>query len=342
MKRLKGKDKRGRRGFSEEEKKVSSKDIKDCAEIITKIKSEVAKAVVGQEEILDNLICALLCNAHILLEGVPGIAKTLMIRSIAEVTGCVSKRIQFTVDLLPTDITGITTYTPKKGFEIVKGPIFANFIIADEINRAPPKTQSALLEVMQEEQVTIGKETFAITPPFFVMANQNPLETSGVYTLPEAQIDRFLFKLIMTYPTSSEEKRIMEQNISLKKFEEFGLKKVSSPRELIKMQKLTREIYLDKRIKKYILDIVKRTRTKDFEYGEYIEWGASPRASIGLFIASKARALMKGRSFVIPKDVKEVVYAVLRHRMILSYRAKAEGVDSDKIITKILGLVRVP
>ena len=322
--------------------RISPKEVGRCSEIVAKMKKEISKAVVGQEKIVDDLICALLCDGHVLVEGVPGIAKTLVIRTLAVVTGCESKRIQFTVDLLPTDILGITTYTPQRGFEIIKGPIFANFIIADEVNRSPPKTQSALLEVMQEKQVTIGKETFKLSLPFFVMANQNPLETSGVYTLPEAQVDRFIFKLIMSYPEYEEEKRVMEENINLKKFEDFNLKAVISPKEIIKMQKLTKGIYLDDRIKKYILDIVKKTRIKDFEYGKYIEWGASPRASINLFIASKARALMEGRNFVIPKDVKDMVYSVLRHRLILSYRARAENVDSDKIIAQILELVRVP
>jgi len=324
------------------EMKLDSKEIKRCAQIISRMKEEIAKVVIGQEKIIDGLICALLCDGHVLLEGVPGIAKTLSVKALAKVSGCESKRIQFTVDLLPSDILGITTYTPKKGFEIIKGPIFANFIIADEINRSPPKTQSALIEAMQEKQVTIGKKTFKLPLPFFVMANQNPLETSGVYALPEAQIDRFLFKLNVDYPEPAEEKKIMEDNVSLKKFEDFNLKAVTSPREIIKMQKLTKQIYLDDRIKRYILDIVKKTRTKDFGHGQYIEWGASPRASIGLFIASKARALMMGRSFVIPKDVKDVAYNVLRHRIILSYRAKAEGIDSDKIITEILNITRVP
>lgn len=328
--------------MEKEGEKLSLKDIKKCSETITKMKEEVAKVIIGQEKIIDNLICALLCNGHVLIEGVPGIAKTLAIKTLAIVTGCESKRIQFTVDLLPSDILGIVTYTPQKGFETIKGPIFSNFIIADEVNRSPPKTQSALIEAMQEKQVTIGKETFKLAPPFFVMANQNPLETSGVYSLPEAQIDRFIFKLIMGYPEYSEEGKIMEDNINLKKFEDFNLKSVTSSREIIKMQELTKKVYLDNRIKKYILNIVKKTRTKDFEHGQYIEWGASPRASINLFIASKAKALMKGRNFVIPKDVKDVVYDILRHRLILSYRAKAEGIDSDKIITQILEIVRVP
>lgn len=322
--------------------KVSVREIEKYARKVAEIKKEISKVIIGQEEIVDSLIQAILCDGHVLVEGVPGIAKTLVIKALAEASGCESKRIQFTVDLLPTDILGITTYAPQKGFEVIKGAIFSNFIIADEINRSPPKTQSALIEAMQEKQVTIGRQTFKLLLPFFVMANENPLETSGVYPLPEAQIDRFLFKIIMGYPTMHEEKTIMEENVTLRKFEDFKIKPVTSPAEIIKMQKLVKEVYLSDKIKKYILEIVAMTRTKNFSHGHYIEWGGSPRASIGMFIASKARALMKGRNFVIPKDVKEVVHEVLRHRMILSYKAKVEGVDSDKIINEILNLIRVP
>ncbi len=310
--------------------------IKKYAEIIAKMKKEVAKSITGQEKIVNSLIMALLCDGHVLLEGVPGIAKTLAIKTLAIVSGCSAKRIQFTVDLLPTDITGIVTYTPGKGFETIKGPIFSNFVIADEINRSPSKTQSALIEAMQELQVTIGKETYKLQRPFFVMATENPIEQAGVYQLPEAQIDRFLFKLIMGYPEYDEESKIMEENITLKKFEEFNLKAATNPSDIMKMQALTKKIYLDGKIKRYILNIVKRTRTRDLKYGSYIEWGASPRASIALFIASKAQAFMNGRNFVIPSDVKTIAHDVLRHRIILTYRARAEHIDSDKIIDEIL------
>ena len=318
-----------------------SPEIKEVAEIISKIKREVAKAVVGQEKVIEGFICALLCDGHVLLEGVPGIAKTLIVKTLAETSGCSSKRIQFTVDLLPSDIIGITTYSPQKGFETIKGPVFANFIIADEINRSPPKTQSALIEAMQEKQVTIGKETFKLPSPFFVMANNNPLETSGVYTLPEAQIDRFLFKLFIEYPQNKEEKEIMENNITLKKFEDFNIKPILSPEKILELQRITKSIYIDERVKDYIVRIVEKTRKKDFEHGKYIEWGGSPRANIGIFIASKARALMNGRSYVIPKDVKDVVHSVLRHRIILNYKAKAENITSDKIIDEILGMIDI-
>ena len=322
--------------------KASLEEVKKCCKKISLIKNEIGKIVVGQENIIDGLICTILCEGHVLIEGVPGIAKTLVIRALAEATGCKSKRVQFTVDLLPTDIMGITTYTPGKGFEIIKGPIFANFVIADEINRSPSKTQSALLEAMQERQVTIGKTSFPLPRPFFVMASENPLETSGVYPLPEAQIDRFLFKLLMGYPNLEEEDIIMQNNITLKKFEDFNLKPVTNSNELMEMQALTKKIYLNKRIRSYILEIVKMTRTKDFENGKYIEWGASPRASIAMFIASKARALMDGRNFVMPKDVKKIIYDVLRHRIMLSYKARAQGIDSEKLIKEILDKVKVP
>lgn len=326
----------GSKGVLNGEDRPSMAEIEKYSKIIAEMKKEIAGGIVGQEEIIDSLIRALLCDGHVLLEGVPGIAKTLAIRTLSVVSGCDSKRIQFTVDLLPTDITGISSYTPGKGFETIKGPIFANFLIADEINRSPPKTQSALIEAMQERQVTIGKETFALPVPFFVMATENPLEQSGVYTLPEAQVDRFLFKVLMGYPKYEEEEKIMEQNITLNKFEDLDIKPIVSPEKIIKMQNLTKAIYLARSIKKYILDIVSKTRTKDFKHGELIEWGGSPRAGIALFIAAKANALMSGRNYVIPLDVKAVAHEILRHRIILSYRAKAEGIDSDRIIDEIL------
>ncbi|MDD5192216.1 MAG: MoxR family ATPase [Candidatus Nanoarchaeia archaeon] len=305
------------------------------------MKKEMSKVLVGQDEISDGLIRGLLCNSHVLVEGVPGIAKTLAIRALASVTGCEVKRIQFTVDMLPTDITGITNYTPEKGFEVVKGPIFANFVIADEINRAPPKTQSALMEAMQEKQVTIGKENFQLTLPFFVMATENPIENAGVYPLPEAQVDRFLFKLMMDYPKLEEEKQVLETNMTLRKFEEFDLKPVTSPKEIIKMQDIARRVYLDDNIKNYILAIVRKTRQRDFPNAEYLSYGCSPRASIGLFIASKARALMQGRNYVLPEDVKHVVFDVMRHRLILSYKASIQKISPDDIIKDILNLVKV-
>jgi MoxR-like ATPase len=315
--------------------------IKISSAIVSRIREEMGRALVGQHEIIDGLIMALICDGHVLIEGVPGVAKTLAVRALAKVTGCEHGRIQFTVDLLPTDIVGITTYYPNKGFVTEKGPIFTNFIIADEINRSPPKTQSAMIEAMQEKQVTLGKKDFHLPKPFFVMATQNPLEQSGVYSLPEAQIDRFLFKLIMGYPKKEEERFIMEQNMTLRKFEEFNLKKVTSPQQIIQLQELVKEIYLDDRIKEYILDIIEMTRNKNFDSGEYLEWGASPRATIALFIASKAQALINGRSFVIPKDVQSCIHNVLRHRIILSYKAEIKKITSDKIIDEIIDAVSI-
>ncbi len=322
-------------------KRPSQVEIKKCAENIKNMKKEMAKVIVGQEDIVEGLIMGLLCNAHVLVEGVPGIAKTLAIRALAVVSGCSVKRIQFTVDMLPTDIIGITSYTPEKGFEVIKGPIFANFLIADEINRAPPKTQSALIEGMQEKQVTIGKETFVLPAPFFVMATENPIETAGIYPLPEAQIDRFLFKLIMGYPESEEERKIMETNITIKRFEDFDLKAIVSPKEIIKMQDIVKKVYLDNNIKSYILSIVRKTREKDFKNSEYISYGSSPRACIGLFIASKANALMNGRDYVLPEDVKKVVFRVMRHRLILSYKATIQKISPDSLIKEILNSIRV-
>ena len=295
----------------------------------------------GQEEVIDAFICALLCGGHVLLEGVPGIAKTLIVKSLAEASGCSSNRVQFTVDLLPSDIIGITTYTPEKGFETIKGPIFANFIVADEINRSPPKTQSALIEAMQEKQVTIAKETYKLPPPFFVMANNNPLESSGVYDLPEAQVDRFLFKLLIGYPDKEDEKLIMSQNMTIRKFESFNINPVLSPEKILRMQEITKNIYIDDKIKDYIVRIIQKTRTRDFEHGKYIEWGGSPRASIALYIASKAWALMNGRNYVIPKDVKSIAHYVLRHRIILNYKATAEKITSDRVIDEILEMIKV-
>ena len=324
----------------EEKNDEDIKSLKRSSDLVNKIKGEIKKFVVGQDKVIDGLIRGLICNGHVLLEGVPGIAKTLTIRALGQVTGCSVKRVQFTVDLLPTDIIGITSYTPGKGFEVIKGPIFANFLIADEINRSPPKTQSALLEAMQEKQVTIGKTSFELPTPFFVMATKNPLQNTGVYQLPEAQVDRFLFNLIMSYPNLDEEKRIMEDNATLKKFEEFKLTAVITPKDILDMQELVKKIHMGDHIKSYIIAIVEKTRDKNFKLSDCIAYGSSPRASIALFIASKARALMEGRNYVLPEDVREVCEDVLRHRIILSYKATIKGVTSEAIIKEILEEVR--
>lgn len=312
---------------------------------LEKIKREVSKVVVGQEAVINGLLRALLANGHVFIEGVPGIAKTLLIKTLAHATGCRFNRIQFTVDLLPTDITGITSYNEKKGFYVVKGPVFTNFIIADEINRAPAKTQSALLEAMQEKQVTIGKKTFRLDEPFFVMATQNPIETTGTYPLPEAQIDRFLFKLNMGYPTLDDEEKILENNINLQKFEDFDVKPATSLREILRMQDFVKSIYLKDSIKKYVINIVDSTRNPkkyDIRLGRYIEWGASPRASISLFIGAKTEALLNNSPFVTPQHVKNIAYDVLRHRLLLNYEGQSENIKTDDIVTEIISKVPVP
>lgn len=322
-------------------KKLSEQEVEKCSKIIKKMKEEMSKALIGQEDIVNGLITGLLCNSHILVEGVPGIAKTLAIRVLGKVSGCEVNRIQFTVDMLPADIIGLTSYTPEKGFETIKGPIFTNFLIADEINRAPPKTQSALMEGMQERQVTIGKKDYPLPSPFFVMATENPIENAGVYPLPEAQVDRFLFKLLMDYPEEDEERIIMESNMTLTNFEDFNLKAVTSPKEIIEMQEVVKKVYLDENIKSYILKIVRKTREKTFKNSDLITYGTSPRATIGLFIAGKAKALIEGRNYVLPEDVKKVVFDVLRHRLILSYKAIIQKVGPDQIIQEILDSIKV-
>jgi MoxR-like ATPase len=314
----------------------------DIVSVLADVEKEMAKVVVDQQPIIRGIFRAILCNGHVLVEGVPGVAKTLIVRAMAKVLGCDMKRIQFTVDLLPTDITGIMSYTPKEGFEVLKGPVFTNFILADEINRSPPKTQSALLEAMQEQQVTIARETYDLPDPFFVMATENPLEVSGVYSLPEAQIDRFLFKLLIGYPSANAEKGILDSNITTKKLDDFNLQSLLSPKKILDMQKMIHDVFTSDAIGEYIVDIVGETRNKEFEYAKYISYGASPRASIALHIAAKAEALMNGRDYVTPKDVKTVVYPVLRHRIILNYEAEAEKISADHIIKNILSKVNAP
>jgi MoxR-like ATPase len=308
------------------------------------IRAEIGKVVIGQHEIIDGLIEALICNGHTLVEGIPGIGKTLLVKTLARITGCAFSRIQFTPDLLPTDIVGLTTYEEGRGFFTVKGPIFANFILADEINRSPPKVQSALLESMQERQATIGKETFKLPAPFFVMATQNPIEQLGTYKLPEAQVDRFLYKLIMSYPTPEEEIRVLKTNITLYDFEDFDLRRVLTPDDIIRVQDFVKEIYLDKKIENYIINVVEATRKPakyDVKLGKYIDFGGSPRSSIALYIAAKAHALLKGRSHVVANDIKDVAYDCLRHRILLNFEGEAEGIKTEAIIKEILEKVPI-
>jgi MoxR-like ATPase len=318
--------------------------IKFYQDKFDEIRAEVGKVVIGQHEVVDGLIEALIANGHTLVEGIPGIGKTLVVKTLAKITGCAFSRIQFTPDLLPTDIVGVTTYEEGRGFFTVKGPIFANFVLADEINRSPPKVQSALLESMQERQATIGKETFRLPNPFFVMATQNPIENLGTYKLPEAQVDRFLYKLMMVYPEPEDEIKVLRTNMSIFNFDDYDVKRVLTPDEIIRAQEFVKKIYTDKKIESYIIQIVEATRKPakyDVKLGKYIENGASPRASIALYIASKAHALVKGRGYVTANDVKEVAYNCLRHRILLNFEGEAENVKSDKIIKEILEKVPI-
>ena len=299
---------------------------------------------VGQKHLVDSLLIALLCNGHILLEGVPGLAKTLAIKTLATLVDARYSRVQFTPDLLPADVIGTLIYSVKKEtFEVKKGPIFANFVLSDEINRAPAKVQSALLEAMQERQVTIGDNTYPLPSPFLVMATQNPIEQEGTYPLPEAQVDRFLLKVVIGYPTKEEEKAIIRQNI---RETQTPVNAIIDPREILEVQKIVEKIYIDEKPESYIVDIVFATR-QPAKYGlndlqSIISFGASPRASISLALASRAYAFLQGRGYVIPEDVRAVCHDVLRHRIGLTYGAEANNINSDEVITDILDKVEVP
>jgi len=308
-------------------------------------KKELAKVLIGQDEIVNTMFKVFLSNGSVLVEGVPGIAKTLMIRALSQITSGSFGRIQFTPDLLPTDIIGITTYQEKKGFNTIKGPIFNNFVLGDEINRAPPKVQSALLQAMQERQATISNITYDLPRPFFVMATQNPIETVGTYPLPEAQLDRFIFKILMGYPTIKDEKMVLKTNISTHQLTDFKLKKVLDPARIVQMQDDVKLIYLDEKLEDYIVKITDSTRnpdTYDLKLGKYIQWGASPRASIAMYIAAKAGAFLEGKTYVSPHDIRDVVASVLRHRIIINYEGQAAGIKPEDIIEEILKKVPVP
>ena len=326
-------------------------DIKQLNEKINKesaitelLTMELSKVIVGQKEMIDRLLVALLSNGHILLEGVPGLAKTLAISTLAKTIDADFRRLQFTPDLLPADILGTQIYSPKKeSFSIKKGPIFSNLILADEINRAPAKVQSALLEAMQERQISIGNETFKLEDPFLVMATQNPIEQEGTYPLPEAQVDRFMMKVVIDYPNKEEEKMIMRHNLA-KKFPQA--KCVLKTESILSAREVVKEVYMDEKIEQYILDIIFATRTPE-KYGlekikDYISFGGSPRASINLAKASKAFAFIKRRGYVIPEDVRAMCYDVLRHRIGLTYEAEAENISTEDIITEILNTVEIP
>ncbi|MCL2138572.1 MAG: MoxR family ATPase [Treponema sp.] len=326
-----------------------------CAALINLCRRELAKHIIGQEEMINGLLTALIAGGHILLEGVPGLAKTMAVKSLAEITNLEFKRIQFTPDLLPADLTGTLIWEPAKGsFSVRRGPVFANIILADEINRAPAKMQSALLEAMEERQVTIGENTYRLPDPFFVLATENPIEHEGTYPLPEAELDRFLLKLIVSYPSPEEELRIIERSPPLSA---GGLNKrppltKTLDNTAIAMMRYTADsIHLDKKIAEYIVSIVTATRppAAGQQGGKaaeglyrYISFGASPRASIALRRCSKILALFSGREFVIPEDVKAQAFSVLRHRIVLSYEAQADGMDADAVISKILSHVPIP
>ena len=302
------------------------------------------KVIVGQKHLIESLLIGLLADGHILLEGVPGLAKTLAIKTLADLIKADFSRIQFTPDLLPADVIGTMIFSQKQeAFNIRKGPIFANFVLADEIIRAPAKVQSALLEAMQERQVTIGDKTFKLEEPFLVMATQNPIEQEGTYPLPEAQVDRFMLKVVINYPKKEEEKLIIRQNIAK---EQPRVAPVLSPQDIVAARDVVRQVYIDEKIERYIIDIVFATRFPE-EYGldsmkDMISFGASPRASINLALAARAYAFIKRRGYVIPEDVRAVCYDVLRHRIGLSYEAEANNLTSEEIITDILNAVEVP
>ena len=310
-----------------------------------RLKDEVGRVIIGQYYMLDRLLIGLLANGHVLLEGVPGLAKTLSIKSLAQAIHAKFSRIQFTPDLLPADVIGTMIYNQQKNeFMVRKGPIFANFILADEINRAPAKVQSALLEAMQERQVTIGEQTYKLEEPFLVLATQNPLEQEGTYPLPEAQVDRFIMKIVVDYPSKQEEQIIIRQNVQGMKLPE--VQQVVSIQEMLQARELTRQVYMDEKIEQYILDIVFATRTPEkFRLDKLkglISYGGSPRASINLALAAKSHAFLNKRGYVIPEDVRSICKDVLRHRIGLTYEAEAENVDVEDVIEDVLRAVAVP
>ncbi|MBO4568087.1 MAG: AAA family ATPase [Bacteroidales bacterium] len=314
------------------------------SQFIDLINMEMSKVIVGQKHMTERLLIGLLSNGHILLEGVPGLAKTLAIKTLASIVDADFSRIQFTPDLLPADLVGTMIYSQKtEEFIVRKGPVFANFVLADEINRSPAKVQSALLEAMQEHQVTIGESTFALPDPFLVMATQNPIEQEGTYPLPEAQVDRFMLKVVIDYPKKEEEKVILRQNIN-KEYPEVH--KVTSTKDILNARKVCREVYLDEKIENYITDIVFASRfPEEFKLKKFagmISYGGSPRASINLALAAKAYAFIKRRGYVIPEDVRAVAPDVMRHRIGLTYEAEAENITTEDIINEILNIVEVP
>ena len=338
--------------IQEKNSTVNNVDISKINALIEKesgfidlLNMEIGKVIIGQKHMVESLLIGLLSNGHILLEGVPGLAKTLAISTLSKVINVDFKRVQFTPDLLPADLLGTMIYNQKKEeFISKKGPLFSNFILADEINRAPAKVQSALLEAMQERQITIGDKTYKLPEPFLVMATQNPIEQEGTYPLPEAQVDRFMLKVVLPYPNREEEKLIVRANVSSEGFPKPN--KVVDPKQIIKARDIVKKIYMDEKIEKYIIDIVYATREPEYyqldEIKHFISFGGSPRASISLASAAKAYAFLKKRGYVIPEDVRAVCADVLRHRIGLSYEAEAENITTENVITTILNKVEVP
>jgi len=326
-------------------------DVKQIGERVTeksaligRIRTEIGKIIVGQETLIDRLLLALLCNNHVLIEGVPGLAKTLSVTTLAKTVQASFHRIQFTPDLLPADLIGTLIYNPKTGeFTTKKGPIFANIILADEINRAPAKVQSALLEAMQERQVTIGDKSYGLEEPFMVLATQNPIEQEGTYPLPEAQVDRFMMKLKVSYPSKAEEHQILKKMATSSP--KIEVEPIIQPADVISLRDLTDEIYLDEKIEEYIVNIVEATREPEIyklDISDMIRYGASPRATIFLAMCAKAHALLRGRGYVTPQDVKDIGMDVLRHRVIVTYEAEAEEKTSEDIVRQIFDTVEVP
>ena len=323
---------------------LSDESIKAATEWLPKLRQEIGRVIVGQQYLVDRLLVGLLANGHVLLEGVPGLAKTLSIRTLATATSADFKRIQFTPDLLPADVIGTLIYNPKDStFHTRKGPIFANMVLADEINRAPAKVQSALLEAMQEHQVTIGDTTYPLPEPFLVLATENPIDQEGTYPLPEAQVDRFMLKLKVGYPSKSDEREILDRMSSTDP--NLSVDGVTSLDVIKEARKHVNEVYMDPKIRDYVVDLIFATRSPSdykLELGQYIQFGASPRATISLTLAAKAWALMQGRVYVVPQDIKEIGMDVLRHRVIPSYEAEAEEISSEDLIKSIFETVPVP
>ena len=318
--------------------------VKQASGFVEKIREEIGRVIVGQAYLVDRLLLGLLANGHILIEGVPGLAKSLSVRVLARAINTSYQRIQFTPDLLPADLIGTLVYNPKTGeFTTNQGPVFSNIILADEINRAPAKVQSALLEAMQERQVTIGKETFPLPEPFMVLATQNPIEQEGTYPLPEAQIDRFMLKLVIDYPNKKEERAIMDR-MAVTDYQ-LPVQGVIEPSEILRAREVVDQVYVDDKVKDYIIDLVFASREPEhyhLDIGDYIQYGASPRATIYLTVAARAHAFLKGRGYVTPQDVKSVGKDVLRHRVIVNYEAEAEDLTAEDLIQKIFDQIEVP